>query len=161
MKNQQLAVSRETADAISKEIAEAVRAIITKHGLTVESMKTGYGDYYDFKVKATAVQMKNGINLQTKQARDFVAWSFKYGFETEAAEAALGSTLMIPKLGECVLYGATPKSKTLPIVVLCKKDGKTYGVSENHLKQLSGYDATLWVPTVVSVLEPKSTKAGK
>lgn len=160
MKNQQLAVSRQTADAISKEIAEAVRAIITKHGLTVESMKTGYGDYYDFKVKATAVQMKNGVNTQSKQARDFVNYSFRWAFETEAAEAALGQTLTIPKLGECVLVGATPKSKKFPIVVLCKKDGKTYGVSENHLKQMDGYDPNYWTGRVTE-FQPAPMKIGK
>lgn len=160
MSKQSLAVSRETADAISKEIAAAVRAIITKHGLTVESMKTGYGDYYDFKVKACAVQMKNGVNIESKQARDFVNYSFRWGFETEAAEAALGQTLTIPRLGECVLVGATPKSKTLPIVVLCKKDGKNYGVSENHLKQMDGYDPNYWTGRVTE-FQPTAPKAGK
>lgn len=161
MKNQPTAVSKELAAAISAEIAEAVKAVIKKHGLAYESSKSSYGDFYEYKIRAAAVQMKNGINTQTKEARQFVLQAPYYGFTDETAEAALGSSIIVEKLGECRLYGCSPRKRTRPLILMRVADGKTYECSISYLRFIEGFDPSkAWDEDAKKLVPAKTRKVG-
>lgn len=87
------AVSREAARLITEEINTAVQAILARHGLEAGKSSSGYGDYYQFKITANAVQLnERGVNLQSNEAQAWLVNAFQYNFTREQAEAALGKT---------------------------------------------------------------------
>ena len=56
-------VSKATAVAISKEISEAVNAILMRHGLGLFQIKTVFGDEYKCTIRASAVKQDEwGVN---------------------------------------------------------------------------------------------------
>ena len=63
------AVSKNEAQTLTKEIQEAVAAILVKHGFADPKIRTSYGDYYKFTLEASPDNTdENGVNLSSKEA---------------------------------------------------------------------------------------------
>lgn len=92
-------VSKDKAQQISKEINDAVKVIMAKHGLLLTKQTTGYGDSYKFSIQATEVRLNaDGINLASE---DVIAYErFGYGVPSgvvnqwDALTAKIGTRFM-------------------------------------------------------------------
>ncbi len=65
-------VTKQQSRAITEEISEAVKAILSKHGLAAPEIKTTYGDYYQLRIKSTPLaEGPNGVNLNSPEAQAY------------------------------------------------------------------------------------------
>jgi len=62
-------INRAQAQEITAEILEAVSGILAKRGMQARPSRTGFGEYYTFKLEAVKVVTgRNGVNLTSKEA---------------------------------------------------------------------------------------------
>lgn len=133
-------VTREQAREITAEIQQAVTAIIKKHGLDIESTKTGFGDFFEFKVRACSVKKVNGVNVESVVAKQWILESYFYGFTQDEAAALLGTPFVGKKVNgqEVLLAGFNPRKKKMPFIGQTA-DGKQYELSEQAVRSLAGF----------------------
>ena len=140
------AVTKAESQAISDEIKEAVLAILAKHGLVTEKIRTAYGDNYSFKIEAGKPKIgKNGVDLNSEAATYYT----RYGYtsmgtgnwkevKTEKGTHYVGDgTKLEAELGQEFQYGnktyyfagVNPRKK-LPIVAISAENGKFYALAD-------------------------------
>jgi len=128
-------VTRQISNTITREILEAVKPIIEKHGLNIGKTTSKYGDLYSFTIQAEAIQKgRNGVNVASNDAQNFIVHSFLFGLSSDEAKNLLGSVIFEnPKLGACILIGYSPRNKKMPVIVKSLRDEKQYFVPETYL----------------------------
>lgn len=132
-------VTREQAREITAEIQQAVAAVIKKHGLDIESTKTGFGDFFEFKVRACSVKKVNGVNVESVVAKQWIQQAWFYGFTEDEAAALLGTSFGIKiDRQEVLLAGYNPRKKNFPLVGQTA-DGKQWELPEWRVRQLKGF----------------------
>lgn len=133
-------VGKEIAQAITEELRKAAEEIFAKHGLQTTKQISKYGEWYDFRIEATAIEQGlNGVNLASKEAIYFT----KYGWTAYASDftptelvAPLGTIFQDgPGRDEFVFAGVDPKKKKNPIVLI--RLGKTYYAPEAIIPALN------------------------
>jgi hypothetical protein len=133
-------VSKETAQAVAKEMDAAIRAILSKHGLEVGKTSMGYGEWFDFKVTAVAVSLgDNGVNLASKEATYFSKFGYTaYDDNFNATEliAPLG-TKFTHLLKDYAFAGVDAKKRKTPIVALDIKAGKVVYFAEAIIARIN------------------------
>ena len=134
-------VSREKAREITADIQAAVLSVIKKHGLDIETTKTSFGDFYEFKVRASAVEKVNGVNIASEIAKRWILESYFYGFSQDEAAALLGTPFVGKKVNgqEVLLAGFNPRKKKMPFVGQTA-DGKQWELSEQAVRSLAGFN---------------------
>lgn len=132
-------VSKETAQAISAELRKAAEEIFAKHGLQTSKQVSKYGEWYDFRIEAVAIEEGlNGVNLASKEA----SYYSQYGWTAYASDftptelvAPLGTIYKDGRGDEFVFAGIDPKKKKNPIVLT--RLGKTYNAPESIISALN------------------------
>lgn len=114
-------ITKEKAQAVSTEIKQAVEEILTRHNMNLSQIRTGHGEWFEFKVTATAIDLGlNGVNMATKEAQYYQRFGWTvYGhgpdFKSEELIAPLGT--MFTSQGKTYLFaGCAPSRKKYPIV---------------------------------------------
>lgn len=124
-------VTKQQAISLSAEIKEAVDAILAKHGLSGQKVKTAYGEYYKFSLEAFAKnEGVNGVNLSSKEATYFT----KFGYTAYTVDYR-NSTELVAPLGtkfsggtpakEYVFAGISPTRRKYPIAAIDVATGAT------------------------------------
>ena len=131
-------VPKELSREITQELLEAAKTVLAKHGLALEKSSSGYGDSYKFTVSATTVRLgKNGVNLDSAEAQEFVMTAILWDMTREQATAALGEVIYTSaKTGDCFVIGYNGRKRTLPVIVQSVRDGKTYYISDAALAKV-------------------------
>jgi hypothetical protein len=134
----QYRVPKELSREITQELMDAAKTVLAKHGLVLEKSSSGYGDSYKFTVSATTVRLgKNGVNLDSAEAQEFVLSASLWDMTREQATAALGEVIYTSaKTGYCFLIGYNSRKRTAPVIVRSVRDGKTYGIAETALAKV-------------------------
>lgn len=132
-------VDKAKAKVISEEIKQAVEAILAKHNLETTKISTGHGDWFEFKVQATAIQLGlNGVNLATKHALAYTKFGFTSYANGEATEltAPLGTKFTF-RNAEYIFIGINGASKKNPIVIRSVVNGAEYGMPESGISLIN------------------------
>lgn len=133
-------VSKEIAQAITEELRKAAEEIFAKHGLQTTKQVSKYGEWYDFRIEAVAIEEGlNGVNLASKEA----SYYSQYGWTAYASDftptqlvAPLGTIFQDgPGRDQFVFAGVDPKKKKNPIVLT--RLGKTYYAPESIIPALN------------------------
>lgn len=137
-----MGISREQAKTITAEIDAAVTAIITKHGLSKDKVRTTYGEMYAYKIEATFHEVnQHGVNTSSREMDDLRYYAKFHGITD--IDAVLASNETIHYNGkEYVPAGFRPRAKKQPFILKCVTDGKTYIFSDHIAKYFPSYDAT-------------------
>lgn len=126
-------VTKTQAQALTKEIKEAVDAILAKHGLASSKASTNYGDYYKFTVEATAVRTDdNGINLASKEAQAYEKYHNLY----DLPSGLLGKEIVVNHK-KIVFVGIAASRKKYPYAFR-KEDGEIVLHTEAIVPYLKG-----------------------
>jgi len=136
----EMTISKETASAVHKEIDEAVKAILAKHNLQVEKVSTGYGEWFDYKVTATPVQLGlNGVNLSSRDAMYYTKFGFTayLGGDDDFVGTELTAVLGTRFRGCYYFAGIDAKKRKNPIVAIDSKTGKTVYFQESIIPNLN------------------------
>ncbi len=119
-------ISKETGQAVAKEMDAAMRDILAKHGLQVGKVSTGHGEWFEFKVTAVAVSLgDNGVNLSSKEATYYSKFgytAYDEDFTATQLTAPLGTLFYN---GNYAFAGIDSKKKKNTIVAIRIADGKT------------------------------------
>jgi hypothetical protein len=131
------AVSKAQAKAVSDEIMSAIKPILDKHGLMLSKTASKYGIHYEIKIVAANVDLgKNGVNLASPEAREWVLYSFQYGLTQTQAKDLLGEVIYTnAKVGDCVLVGYNGRKHKHPVIVKSLRDEKQYFVTTDQLRK--------------------------
>jgi hypothetical protein len=113
-------VTKQQAQSLTKEIQEAVAAILAKHGLADPKVKTTYGDYYKFTLEASPENIgDNGVNMSSKEAVAYTKFHNAY----DLPSGLLGKQIVVK--GETVTFiGIATTRKKYPYAFR-KSDGQT------------------------------------
>jgi len=113
-------VTKTQAQSLTKEIQEAVAAILAKHGLADPKVKTTYGDYYKFTLEASPENLdENGVNLSSKEAVAYT--NFHNAYDLPAG--LLGKQIVVK--GETITFiGIATTRKKYPYAFR-KENGET------------------------------------
>lgn len=118
-------VSKAQAEKISQEIKQAVEAILAANGLSAPKIASKYGEWYEIKITASAVELgENGVNLASPEATYFTkfGWTSFSGSSPVELTAPLGTKFSNGQ-GEYAFAGIDPKKRKNPIVALRLSDG--------------------------------------
>ena len=75
-----MSVTKAECQAISAEIAAAIKPILERHGLDITKTMSKYGDIYSIKVEANKVSRgENGVNMESEYANDYKRFGSAYG----------------------------------------------------------------------------------
>jgi len=131
-------VSRDLAAKVTEEIAEAARAILQKHGMEMAPTRSKYGAEYALTLKASPIRAgKNGVNLASMEAQEWIATAYLYEITAEQAQDALGEVIYSsPATGDCILIGYNGRKRKMPIIVQSIATRKTYYLSDNCLTKV-------------------------
>jgi hypothetical protein len=136
-----MTVSKETAQAVASEIDKAVRDILAKHGLESGKTSMGYGEWFDFKITATAVELGlNGVNLASKEATYYTKFGYTAylgGDIVSDTGTPLTAVLGTRFQGDYFFAGIDAKKRKNPIVAIDRKTGKTVFFAENIIPRLN------------------------
>lgn len=135
-------INKETANAVATEIDAAVRAILTKHGLEPGKTTIGCGEWFDYKIVATALTLgENGVNMTSKEA----TYYSKFGYTAYAGEDDFTGIELTAPLGtkfthlvsEYAFAGVDSKKRKNPIMALDLKTGKTVYFSDKIVARIN------------------------
>jgi hypothetical protein len=119
-------ISRAEAQQISAEITAAIAGIFAKHNLEARPTKSGYGDFYTYKVEAVSVQTgRNGVNIASKEAVFFAAMGASIGLTA----ADLGAVFTAN--GEQWTLTGARNSEKYPLIATRNATGKTHMLPES------------------------------
>ena len=66
------AVSREKAKEITEEIKRYAEQLLSEHGLSVQKIRSNYGDYYKFTIEASMIQISDdGIDMGSEYVQRY------------------------------------------------------------------------------------------
>lgn len=117
-------VSKEQGQKVAQEIKQAVEEILKREGLSLETTKMLYGEWFEFKIKAVSVELGlNGVNLASPEAIYYT----KYGFTAfipgaiedsqQKLTAPLGTQIQVK--GQTLTFaGIAPQRRKYPIAML-------------------------------------------
>lgn len=131
-------VSRDLCSKVTEEIAEAAKAIMQKHGLEMAPTRSKFGAEYQLTLKASPIRAgKNGVNLASMQAQEWVATAYLYEITTEQAQAALGEVVYSsPATGDCILIGYNGRKRKDPVIIQSLATKKTYYMTDRCLTKV-------------------------
>lgn len=137
-------ISKETANAVATELDAAVRAILTKHGLEAGKTTIGCGEWFDYKIVATAVTRgDNGVNLSSREATyytkfGYTAYAGDDDFTGVELEAPLGMRFSAGRpLQDYAFAGVDSKKRKNPIVAIDLTTGKTVYFADSIVARLN------------------------
>ena len=132
-------VTKQEANALMKELSEAVKTICKKHNLELSKSSAKFGDFFSYNIQAVKVKKgKGGVNLASPQAKLYE----KYGYEK--FDFSNGKTIKLKaKLGKKFNYdnkqfvfagirGGSGKHQ-----IVCISNGQTYYFDENIISLLN------------------------
>lgn len=135
-------VSKEQGQKLAQEIKQAVEEILKREGLSLETTKLGYGEWFEYKIKAVSVELgPNGVNLASPEAIYYT----KYGFTAfipgaieesqQKLTAPLGTQIQVK--GQTLTFaGIAPQRRKYPIAML-DQAGEMVFVSEAMVARLN------------------------
>lgn len=131
-------VSRDLSAKVTAEIAEAARAILQKHGLEMAPTRSKYGAEYQLTLKASPLRLgKNGVNLASMEAQEWLANAYLYGLTAEQAQDALGEIIYSTQgNGDLILIGYNGRKRKNPVIGKSLTNGNTYYLSETSLRKV-------------------------
>jgi len=132
-------VSRDLAAKVTEEIAEAARAILQKHGMEMAPTRSKYGAEYALTLKASPIRAgKNGVNLASMEAQEWIATAYLYEITTERAYDALGEVIYTSPAtgGDCILIGYNGRKRKMPVIAQSIATKKTYYLSDTCLTKV-------------------------
>lgn len=126
-------ITKQQGQKITAEIKEAVDAILAAHGLETSEQRSGYGAWYEFRIKAViAATNENGVNENTPEARAYLDMGGYYGLP----EGALGAEFT--SRGETFKFvGISTRSPKYPILARKKSDGRQYKFTEDAARLIT------------------------
>jgi len=131
-------VSKDKAQAITKEIQAAVVAILEKHELQASKVRSKYGDGYQISIQADAIDINaSGVNLASTEAQVWTQVGKSYGFADPAS--ALGAEF-IQNGKPFKFLGFNSNASRFPLVAKNLADGKTYKLTVGSLKLVPNFD---------------------
>lgn len=133
-------ITRQQAREITDEIMSAIQGVLTKHGLTVDSKKSNFGDIYGLTIKASQSQLnENGINTNSLEAMAFLLNAQHHGVTDTVA--ALGAPFTYR--GEqyrCIGYNT--RARKMPFLIeKVSEPGQHYKAPDSIAPYLPTYDA--------------------
>lgn len=133
-------VDKATAKVVTEEIQEAVAAILAKHNLQPGKINFGYGDYYEIKVQAHAIELGlNGVNTASKYATYYTKFGWvAYGDNGEAQQltAPLGTKFTYNNR-EVIFAGIDSAKRKFPIVVTDAQTGEIRLLTEAAIQRIN------------------------
>ena len=131
-------VSKDKAQAITKEIQAAVVAILEKHELQPSKVRSKYGDGYQISIQADAIDINaSGVNLASTESQVWISIGKQYGFENPAS--VLGAEFV--QNGKPFKFlGMNPNASRFPLVAKNLKDGKTYKLTVGSVKLMPTFN---------------------
>lgn len=137
-------INKETANAVATEIDAAVRDILAKHGLQAGKTTIGCGEWFDYKIVATALTLgENGVNLTSKEATYYT----KFGYTAYAGEDDFTGIELTAPLGtrfsggqplkDYAFAGVDTKKRKNPIMALDLSTGKTVYFADAIVKRVN------------------------
>lgn len=133
-----MAITRQQAITITKEIETATNEILTKHNLVPSPPKTTYGDNYQIKITASElVTTGTGINMGSPEAQAFILNASMYGITNP--EECFNETIHINGK-EYALVGYKSRAPKRPFIMTDCSDGKTYVFPENIVREFPNYN---------------------
>jgi len=136
----EMSVDKALANIVGTEIDKAVREILAKHGLEAGRTSIGCGEWFDYKIVATAVELGlNGVNLATKEAKYYTKFGFTayLGGDDDFVGTELTAVLGTRFNGDYAFAGIDAKKRKNPIVALDIKTGKTVYFQESIIPRLN------------------------
>ena len=117
-------VSKETAAQVAQEMKTAMEEILKRHNLDTQQVKWGHGDWFEWKITATAIELgPNGVNLATPEAQYYTKFGFSayqegpIQFCKTELTAPLGTEIQVQ--GQTLYFaGIAPKRRKFPIAVI-------------------------------------------
>jgi hypothetical protein len=126
-------IPRAKARAITAELKGAVEEVFAKHGLQAPKIHTTYGDVYRVKLEAVPLaEGPNGVNLNSKEAKAFLAWPEEYGLTKEH----LGG-IWSYGAQEYVFQGVSTRAPKRPLVFKRVSDGQEVRATTNAAAQIT------------------------
>jgi len=130
-------VTKATAKQINDEIKVQVTKILAKHNMEIGNYKGTYGDLYSIKIDATTVTLgKNGVNIDTKFAQEFLMFASNYGVSNP--EQDLGEIINIQGR-QYIVCGLNIRKTAKPVLVKCPESGDEFFAGEVVLQKLPSY----------------------
>lgn len=135
-------VSKETAAQVAQEMKTAMEEILKRHNLDTQQVKWGHGDWFEFKITATAIELgPNGVNLATPEAQYYTKFGFS-ACQTGPIQSAvteltapLGTEIQVQ--GQTLYFaGIAPKRRKFPIAVI-NASGEMMFLSEASVATLN------------------------
>jgi hypothetical protein len=135
-----MSVSKETALSVTTEIDKAVRDILAKHGLEAGKTTHGYGEWFEFKITASSVELGlNGVNLATKEATYYTKFGYTayLGGDSDFTGTPLKAVLGTRFQGDYFFAGIDAKKRKNPVVAIDRKTGKTVFFPETIIPRIN------------------------
>lgn len=128
-------LTKAKAQAISDDINKAIADVLAKHNMETLSVKTSYGDYYAFTLKASEVKLNDkGVNMASPSAQAWLQFG-KSIYNVENPEALLGAEFKAS--GKVFKFtGVNLNATKMPFEATCLNDGKSYKFTNKVLEAL-------------------------
>ena len=145
-------VSKDAARLLTADLRQAIADTLKKHGFDESSVRTTYGDRYEFKLTAmpAAEPGENGVKTNTPEAQTLAKYGRLYlshpsdSFQDLDSKKLLG--LKIASKGvPYVLTGLNTRAPKYPFIATSLRDGKSY--------KLTGTSVGLAVRNALSLAE--------
>jgi hypothetical protein len=133
-------IDKATAQAVATEIQEAILAILAKHNLQESKTVWKYGEWFEMKVEAIAVERGlNGVNLASKEAMYYTKFGWTaYDDNYNASELTAPLGTIFPMKGQNYAFaGIDPKKRKFPIYARRISDGVMVGITENMIPTIN------------------------
>jgi hypothetical protein len=100
--------------------------------------RSKFGAAYEISIKASPIRAgKNGVNLASMEAQEWVANAYLYEITEEQAQDALGQVIFSsPATGDCILIGLNGRKRKMPVIVQSLKNKNTYYLNEACLTKV-------------------------
>lgn len=123
-------VSKELAKAVVTDLQKDIEKVLAKHGMELNSTSTKYGDVFQLKIEASTIKKGlNGVNLNSREAQEFLNFSYSYG--VEKPELVLGQVVKFAGR-QMMIIGLNTRKKSTPVVCRDEK-GNDYSVDARIL----------------------------
>ena len=133
-------ITREQARNITAEIDAAIDAILAKHDLTKDKVRTTYGDEYSFKVTATVHNTDaNGINQDSVEMSALRINAKLHGI-TDIESDLAGETIHVGGK-DLIPAGYKPRATKRPFLMKDVADGKLYNYPASIARYFPSYQA--------------------
>lgn len=134
-------ITKNDAIAISTDIENAINAILEKHNLKVNKIRSKYGDEYQFSISASPIKLNDkGVSVTSPEAQEFIMFGKHYGFDNP--EATLGATFI--SNGKTLKFtGLSTRKSKFPVHAIDTKTQKSFGYPMTVLARLEGFNADL------------------